>query len=69
MLGFSESAEFKAKSYNKVYVTMTYVGMLRRSPDQAGFDNWVAALDSGASGLQIIQGFLGSLEYHNRFLP
>jgi hypothetical protein len=69
MLGFSESPEFKGTSYNKVYVTMMYVGMLRRSPDQIGFDNWVAALNSGASGLQIIQGFLGSPEYHNRFMP
>lgn len=69
MLGFSESPEFKTKSHNEVYVTMMYVGMLRRSPDQGGFDNWVASLDSGGSGLQIIQGFLDSLEYHNRFLP
>jgi glucose/arabinose dehydrogenase len=69
MLGFSESPEFKQKSYNKVYVTTIYVEMLRRAPDQKSFDDWVAALDAGASGLQIIQAFLGAPEYHNRFLP
>lgn len=69
MIGFSESTEFKATSYNRVYVTMMYVGMLRRSPEQAGFDAWKAYLDSGFSGLLLIEGFFGSQEYRNRFLP
>jgi subtilisin-like proprotein convertase family protein len=69
MLGFSESDEYKGTSFNKVYVTMIYVGMLRRAPDQGGFDFWVNALNNGASGLQLIQGFLNSVEYHDRFLP
>jgi hypothetical protein len=69
MLGFSESREFREKSLNKVYVEMLYAGMLRRSPDQGHFDNWVALLDAGASRTEIIQRFLDSLEYHNRFLP
>jgi hypothetical protein len=69
MLGFSESAEYRATSFNKVFVVQIYIGMLRRSPDQGGFDFWVGQLDGGASGLTLIQGFLGSTEYHNRFLP
>jgi hypothetical protein len=69
MLGFSESAEYKQVSFNKVYVTMIYVGMLRRAPDQGGFDFWVGQLNGGASGLGLIQGFLTAAEYHNRFLP
>ncbi len=69
MLGFSESPEYKQASFNKVYVTMIYVGMLRRSPDQGGFDFWVNQLNNGASGLNLIQGFLSAPEYHNRFLP
>lgn len=68
MGGFSESAEYQQKSFTKVYVTMMYVGMLRRAPEPGGFDNWVNAMNSGTSGLAIIQGFLGSAEYHNRFL-
>jgi len=67
MTGFSESAEYKATSASEIYVTMTYIGLLRRSPDQTGFDFWVATLDSGGSGLGLIDGFLVSAEYAARF--
>jgi len=69
MLSFSESAEYIQRSYNQVYVTMMYVGMLRRSPDQAGFDFWVGWLAGGNSGLSLIGGFVTAPEYHDRFLP
>ena len=69
MLGFSESAEYKQTSFNKVFVVQLYVSMLKRAPDQGGFDSWVNALNGGASGLALIQGFLDSPEYHSRFLP
>jgi hypothetical protein len=68
MTGFSESAEYQGLSYNKVYVTMMYVGMLRRAPDTGGFNFWVSYLSTG-SGQALINGFLGAAEYHNRFLP
>jgi hypothetical protein len=68
MLSFSESAEFVSGSRNSVYVTMMYVGMLRRSPDQGGFDFWVGYM-AGNSGLALINGFLAAPEYHGRFLP
>jgi hypothetical protein len=67
MLGFLESEEYRVKSSNEVFVTMMYVGMLRRSPDEAGFDFWVNYLDSGNSVLALINGFLYSEEYANRF--
>ena len=69
MVAFSESAEYLAASRNDVYVTMMYTAMLRREPDQAGFDHWVGYLDRGNSGLALINGFLGSAEYRQRFLP
>jgi hypothetical protein len=69
MTGFSESTEFKNSIFNEVYVTQIYIGMLRRSPDQGGFNFWVGQLDGGQSGLGLIGGFLGSTEYRNRFLP
>jgi hypothetical protein len=69
MLGFSESDEYKAGSLDRVYVTMMYVGMLRRAPDQGGFDFWVGYKGQGNSGLALINGFLASPEYHARFLP
>lgn len=69
MAAFSESAEYKGVIGNSVYVTMMYVGMLRRSPDQGGFDFWKGYLTSGNSGLALINGFITSTEYRNRFLP
>jgi hypothetical protein len=48
---------------------MIYVGMLRRSPDQGGFDFWVGYLGSGNSGQTLINGFINAPEYHARFLP
>ena len=67
MIGFSESAEYERLTSYEVYVTMMYVGMLRRSPEEEGFNFWVDYLDSGNSGLALIDGFLNSQEYANRF--
>ena len=67
MLEFSESPEYQQTSSNEVYVTMMYIGMLRRSPEEGGFNFWVNYLDSGNSGLALINGFLSSAEYANRF--
>jgi hypothetical protein len=69
MTAFSESPENLALIGNSVYVTMMYVGMLRRSPDQAGFDFWKGYLNAGNSGLALIDGFLAATEYRKRFLP
>jgi hypothetical protein len=69
MLAFSESPEYRGTSNNMVYVTMMYVGMLRRAPEQGGFDFWVNYLATGNSGLNLINGFLGAPEYRARFLP
>lgn len=69
MVAFSESPEYRALTFNDVYVTMTYSAMLRRAPDPGGFAFWVGYLDAGNSGLALIDGFLGSSEYRWRFLP
>jgi hypothetical protein len=67
MTGFSDSAEYEGLTSHEVYVTMMYIGMLRRSPDEGGFNFWVDYLDSGNSGLALIDGFLNSQEYADRF--
>ncbi|MCM2264161.1 MAG: DUF4214 domain-containing protein, partial [Desulfuromonadales bacterium] len=67
MTGFSESAEYKLLQENPVYVTMTYVGLLRRTPELDGFNYWVGIMDQGATGLALIDGFLYSSEYEGRF--
>ena len=67
MLDFSESTEYRGMVDIEVFVTMMYVGMLQRSPAQAGFDYWVGYLDSGNSEYSMIDVFLNSQEYANRF--
>ena len=69
LVAFSESAEYKQAKSNDVFVIMTYVGMLRRAPEEAGFADWVALLRTGAARQTLIQGFLDAPEYHQRFLP
>jgi Domain of unknown function (DUF4214) len=70
LLGFSESAEYKAGTANEVLVTMMYSGMLRRTAELTGFNAWVAFLDAGTyTREQVINGFFLSTEYRARFLP
>ncbi|MGF1525640.1 MAG: S8 family serine peptidase [Candidatus Competibacterales bacterium] len=50
-------------------VTALYVGMLARDPEPAGLDFWAAAFGDGVPRQALIQAFMESQEYHNRFLP
>jgi hypothetical protein len=69
LLGFTESAEYKVAISAEVSVTLNYIGLLDRTPDQAGFNGWVQAQDAGMPEVVVIGGFLGAQEYHDRFLP
>jgi hypothetical protein len=71
LLGFSESPEYQVLISTEVFVTMMYVGMLRRTPDDdIGFSWWVGYLDERAyTRERVTNGFFLSTEYHNRFLP
>ena len=62
--GFFFSGEFIDAGYsNAEYVTRLYRTFMGREPDQAGFDNWMAALASGQSREFVFQGFAGSAEW------
>ncbi|SHF53414.1 Cysteine-rich secretory protein family protein [Lampropedia hyalina DSM 16112] len=67
MTQFSESDEYRQRTAASVQVSMMYMGLLRRSPDAAGFAEWVARLNQGQSVLGLIQGFIDSPEYLGRF--
>lgn len=67
MLFFSDSEEYRTLMANPIYVTMTYIGLLRRAPEQGGFDYWVSRRDQGDSGQTLIDLFLNSQEYAARF--
>ena len=51
---------------NEVQVTMTYMGMMRRMPDPAGFAYWVARLDQRVSINDLASLFQFSDEYVRR---
>jgi len=49
-------------------VLALYAGMLRRDPDQSGFDFWVGRFKDGQPRQALVQAFLDSLEYSCRFV-
>lgn len=62
--GFVASPEMQSKQQsNGEYVRTMYRLYLNREPDQAGFDYWVAQLDSGADRTAIEYGFAYSAEF------
>jgi hypothetical protein len=67
MTGFSESAENVQLTLSQIRVIGFYYGMLRRAPDEGGFNYWVSLFDSGSSANDLINGFISSAEYQNRF--
>lgn len=61
-----ESPEVYAKYYNQSFVVMQYFGYLRRDPD-ALYVNWIQVLDQNGDPRHMINGFMNSLEYRQRF--
>ena len=50
-------------------LTQACMPLLRRAPDAQGFSFWVNYMDQGNTARALIEGFLGSAEYRQRFLP
>jgi len=50
-------------------VSLDYLGLLGRPSEPGGFEYWLARQTSDLPELQVIDGFLNSTEYHDRFLP
>lgn len=67
MASFSESQENIALTESSVRVISFYYGMLRRAPEQAGYDFWVNELKIGKSPNDLINEFIASAEYQQRF--
>jgi hypothetical protein len=70
MIGFSESAEFVAKTGTTAPTTIQqaevyrlYVAFFQRQPDQAGFGYWVGVRASGTSLRDIANLFASSAEF------
>lgn len=63
----AESQPAYDKFYNQAFVVMQYFGYLRRDPDKLYLD-WIAIMNqNGGDYRAMINGFVNSLEYRNRF--
>lgn len=60
--GSDEGQAASASADNTDYVKALYTSVLGREADDAGLDNWVAALTAGADRASIAQGISGSIE-------
>jgi hypothetical protein len=64
----ADSAEEQNKEFNSAFVYMQYVGYLRRAPEPDGYNAWLNYLNTHPSDFLImVQGFVDSQEYRNRF--
>jgi len=60
---------FFDQEFDTAFVFMEYVGYLRRNPDQAGYDFWLAKLKSYGNWMdaEMVRAFILSPEYRQRF--
>jgi Domain of unknown function (DUF4214) len=72
LLAFTDSAEHKSVSSNEIYVTMMYIGFLRRSPDAASFTTWLSFLDANGTGDRCgssLNGLNGTRQKRHPWVP
>lgn len=63
-----ESPEVSQKLSNEAFVAMQYFGYLRRDPEADGFNDWLRVIDADPANVrQMVNGFVNSVEYRNRF--
>lgn len=67
--GLVESAELYNKYYNEAFVVMQYFGYLRRDPDILYLE-WIRIMNENGGDYRVmINGFMNSTEYRQRFGP
>jgi len=65
----AESTELYSKYFNEAFVVMQYFGYLRRDPDILYLD-WINTMNQNGGDYRImINGFMNSIEYRQRFGP
>jgi CSLREA domain-containing protein len=70
LLQIVENSDFKQRDFNAAFVRMQYFGYLRRDPDAAGFQFWLAKLNQFGGDFrraEMVKAFLSSSEYRSRF--
>jgi Tol biopolymer transport system component len=70
LLRIVENEDFINSETNRAFVLMQYFGYLRRDPDDAGFQFWLAKLNQFGGDFrrsEMVKAFLTSIEYRTRF--
>jgi hypothetical protein len=70
LLKITGNEDFNRREFNPAFVRMEYFGYLRRDPDAAGFDFWLAKLNRFGGDYrraEMVKAFLSSTEYRARF--
>jgi glucose/arabinose dehydrogenase len=63
-----ESNEIGAREFNGAFVAMQYYGYLRRTPEEAGYQDWLEVINRDPQNVRVmIDGFMNSTEYRLRF--
>lgn len=63
-----ESTAVYQKYYNQAFVVLEYFGYLRRNPD-ALYLIWIDVLNQTGDSRHMVEGFVNSIEYRQRFAP
>ena len=65
-----ENPQFADQEFNRAFVLSQYFGYLRRDPEEAGFNAWLAVLNRNRNDFRtMVNGFMNSREYRLRFGP
>jgi len=63
-----ESDEVSAAEFTRAFVAMQYYGYLRRTPEEAGYNDWLNYLNANPTDFRtMVHGFVNSIEYRRRF--
>jgi hypothetical protein len=66
----ADSDQVFAAELNQAFVAMQYYGYLRRAPELAGYNAWLSYLNGHPGDFHtMINGFVNSIEYRQRFKP
>jgi len=63
-----QSREVDRAEFNGAFVAMQYYGYLRRTPEEAGYQDWLRHLNANPTDFRtMVNGFMNSTEYRLRF--
>jgi hypothetical protein len=63
----ADSDQVQGAEFNSAFVAVQYYGYLRRTPEPAGYQDNLNALQRGVSPREMVNAFLNSAEYRLRF--